>query len=92
MKIGLGDPFKNLGNPHQRPKFKMATEMPQKINKLGIFSIQYSVRQHFLFLTKMNPSQNIMMAGDFPIILGIPQTLLKCIIAAESHLYCRVQM
>ena len=48
MKIGLGDPLKNLGNPHQRPKFKMATKMLPKINKLGIFSIQYSVRQHFL--------------------------------------------
>ena len=47
MKIGLGDPLKNLGNPHQRPKFKMAAKMPKKINIIGYFPIQCSVRQHF---------------------------------------------
>ena len=55
MKIGLGDPLKNLGNPHQWPKFKMATKMLQKINKIGYFS--YSVKCEATFFTEMNPSQ-----------------------------------
>ena len=41
MKIGLGDPLKNLENHHQRPKFKMAVKMLKKIKIIGYFS--YSV-------------------------------------------------
>ena len=58
----LGGPSKKFGESHQWPKFNMATKMLQKINKIGCFS--YSVWCEATSLTKMNPSQNIMMAGD----------------------------
>ena len=48
MKIGLGDPLKNLGNPTSGLNSKWQPKCYRKSIRLSIFPIQCSVGQHFL--------------------------------------------